>query len=132
VIEFSPFLDGFRNNGLMGLHKLDHPLLGRCDSVMKIRLLLGPLFVAPCLSGAFAQVTLDVGKVTCGQFVTGEVADTRSISIWLYGYYNGTRKNTVIDVVAVQEFEQGLIHFCLSNTGMPISEASNSLLSTKK
>jgi hypothetical protein len=99
---------------------------------MKIWLLPGPLSVALCFSGAFAQETLDVDKVTCGQFVTGEVADTRSISIWLYGYYNGMRKNTVIDVIAVQEFEQGLIHFCLSNTGMPIGEASNNLLGTKK
>src|SRR6202000_736392 len=112
--------------------ELDHSLLGRCDSVMKIWLLLGPLFVALCPPGAFAQVTLDVGKVTCAQFVTGEVTDTRNISIWLYGYYNGMRKNTVIDIVAVQEFQEGLIHYCLSNTGMPISEASNNLLGTKK
>jgi hypothetical protein len=132
VIEFLPFLDSFRNNRLMGLCELDHPLLGRCDSVMKIWHLLGPLFVVLYLSGALAQETLDVGKVTCEQFVSGELADSRTISIWLYGYYNGMRKNTVIDVLAVQEFEQGLIHFCLSNTAMPISEAANNLLGTKK
>jgi HdeA/HdeB family len=131
-MDFLTFLDSFRKSGLMGLTDLDRSLPGRCDSVMKIWFLLGPLSVALCLSEAFAQETLDVDKVTCGQFVTGEVADTRSISIWLYGYYNGMRKNTVIDIIAVQEFEQGLIHFCLSNTGMPIGEASNSLLGTKK
>jgi hypothetical protein len=131
-MEFLPFLDSFGNNRLMGLCELDHPSLGWCDSVMKIWYLLGPLFVVLYPSGALAQEMLDVGKVTCAQFVTGEVADTRSISIWLYGYYNGMRRNTVIDVIAVQEFEQGLIHFCLSNTAMPISEASNSLLGTKK
>src|ERR1700739_561754 len=114
----------------MGL--LDRPLPGRCISVMKKWFLLVPLLLAICLSKAFAQVTLDVSKVTCGQFVTGEVANTRFISTWLYGYYNGTRKNTVIDVVAVQEFEQGLIHYCLSNSGMPIAEAANNLLGTKK
>jgi acid stress chaperone HdeB len=99
---------------------------------MKNLFFLVPFLVGICLSSASAQVTMDVSKVTCGQFVTGEVANTRFISIWLYGYYNGTRKNTVIDVVAVQEFEQGLIHYCLSNTAMPISEASNNLLGTKK
>jgi hypothetical protein len=114
----------------MGL--LDHPLLGRCDSVMKIWHLLGPLFVVLYLSGAIAQETLDVDKITCEQFVSGELADSRSISIWLYGYYSGTRKNTVIDVLAVQEFEQALIHFCLSNTKVPISEASNNILGAKK
>jgi HdeA/HdeB family len=99
---------------------------------MKIWLLLGWLLSVLCLSRALAQETLDVEKVTCGQFVTGELADSRSISIWLYGYYGGMHKNTVIDVLAVQEFEQSLIHFCLSNTGMPISEASNSILGAKK
>jgi hypothetical protein len=99
---------------------------------MKICFLLVPLSTVLFFSDAFAQVTVDVGKVTCAQFVTGEVADTRSISIWLYGYYNGTRKNTVIDIVAVQEFQQGLIHYCLSNRGMLISEASTNLLNTKK
>jgi HdeA/HdeB family len=131
-MEFLPILDSFRNDRLMGLCGLDHPLLGRCDGVMKIWHLLGPLFVVLYPSGALAQETLDVGKVTCEQFISGELADTRSISIWLYGYYNGTRKNTVIDILDVQEFEQALIHFCLSNKRMPVSEASNSILGTKK
>jgi hypothetical protein len=77
----------------MGLYELD-PLLGRCDSVMNIWLMLGPLFAVPCLSGALAQETLDIGKVTCEQFVLGEVVDSRTLSIWLSGYYSGMRKNT--------------------------------------
>jgi hypothetical protein len=132
VMELLPFLDSVWNNRLMGLYELDQPLLGRCGSVMKIWYLLGPLFVIFYHSGALAQETLDVDKVTCEQFVSGELADSRSISIWLYGYYSGMRKNSVIDVLAVQEFEQSLIHFCLSNTNMPISEASNKILGAQK
>jgi hypothetical protein len=34
-----------------------------------------------------AQVTIDVSKITCEQYLGFKVADPRDIGIWLSGYY---------------------------------------------
>ena len=50
------------------------------------------------ISAGRAQQTIDVEKITCDQFLAGRVTDSRTLSIWLSGYYNGTRHDTVVDV----------------------------------
>ena len=52
---------------------------------------------------AFAQVTLDVSKITCRQFALHEVAKPRSVAIWLSGYYAGKRDVTTIDIQALEK-----------------------------
>jgi hypothetical protein len=52
---------------------------------------------------AFAQVTLDVSKITCKQFALHEVAKPRSLAIWLSGYYAGKRDVTTIDMQALEK-----------------------------
>jgi hypothetical protein len=50
-------------------------------------------------SSASAQVTVDVGQITCEQFLLFKVADPKDISIWLSGYYRGkTGGGTVLQV----------------------------------
>ncbi|HEX2335434.1 MAG TPA: HdeA/HdeB family chaperone, partial [Hyphomicrobiaceae bacterium] len=44
-----------------------------------------------------AQVTLDVSKITCEQFWLRKVADPDKVALWISGYVNGKRGNTVID-----------------------------------
>jgi hypothetical protein len=46
----------------------------------------------------FAEVTLDVSKITCKQFALHEVTKPRSVAIWLSGYYAGKRDVTTIDI----------------------------------
>ena len=46
---------------------------------------------------ARAQETIDAAKITCNQFMFGRIADLRTISIWLIGYYSGMRNNSVIE-----------------------------------
>ncbi len=46
---------------------------------------------------AHAQVTIDVSKITCEQYILYSVADPKDIAMWLSGYYNAKRNNTVID-----------------------------------
>jgi hypothetical protein len=71
---------------------------------MKIWLItLGPLFAIFRASVAQAQDTVAVGKITCEQFTTSQIIDSRTLSVWLSGYYNGTQKNTVIHPSAVQK-----------------------------
>ena len=56
-----------------------------------------------------AQETIDAAKITCNQFMFGRIADSRTISIWLNGYYVGMRNNSVIDTAVVQKQAQDLV-----------------------
>ena len=46
-------------------------------------------------SMASAQVTVDVSKITCDEFVKYDVADPRQIAAWISGYYHGLHNNPV-------------------------------------
>ena len=64
-------------------------------------LLLGSMFGLLVVSAALAQVTIDVSKITCDQYVLDQVTDFRTITAWLDGFYSGRRNNTVIDVLSL-------------------------------
>ena len=47
---------------------------------------------------AQAQTTIDISKITCEQWLAFKVADPDHIALWLSGYFNGRRDNTVVEV----------------------------------
>jgi hypothetical protein len=49
------------------------------------------------LQAAQAQVTIDITKITCSEFLAGDLTDSRSLAIWLNGYVNGARGKTLIE-----------------------------------
>jgi len=53
-----------------------------------------------------AQVTLDLSKVTCEQYVGYKITDPQNISIWLSGYFNGKRGNTIVDTQGFNERQE--------------------------
>ena len=79
-----------------------------------------------------AQETVDVAKITCDQFLASKVVNSRTLSIWMSGYYNGTHNNTVLDVSALKNREQDVIDYCLSHTEMVFMDAVKSVLGGKK
>src|SRR5215470_13959184 len=84
------------------------------------------------ISAAGAQETIDVAKIKCDQFLASRVVDSRTLSIWLSGYYNGTRNNTVLDVSALQKREQDVMDYCISHSEMVFMDAVKSVLGSKK
>src|SRR5262245_38413211 len=54
---------------------------------------------------ARAQVTVDVTKINCDQFVHHKISEPRLMAAWFSGYYNAKRNNRVLDL---QTFEEGL------------------------
>ena len=54
---------------------------------------------------ARAQETIDVAKITCDQYLGNRVADPDKLAMWLGGYYNAKRDNTIVDI---QEFEENI------------------------
>ena len=57
-------------------------------------------------------MTLDATKATCDQFVHSKVGPTRTIAVWLSGFYHGQRNNPVIDISGFEDNVTKLINFC--------------------
>jgi acid stress chaperone HdeB len=98
--------------------------------VRKILFVSSVIFAATGI--AKAQMTIDVDKITCDQFLAGKVADSRSVAIWLSGYYHGTRNNTVLDVNALQSETQDVMDYCISHPNMILMDAIKTLFEKNK
>ena len=58
----------------------------------------------------YAQVTVDISKITCEQFNVLPKAD--SVAIWLSGYYHGGNREPVIDVSKFEDKARNLRAAC--------------------
>jgi acid stress chaperone HdeB len=102
---------------------------------MKRRYLMPFLTLSTVLAtptAAPAQVTIDVAKITCGQFLAGKVSDSRSVTVWLSGYYHGMHNNTLLDVNALQQDAQAVMDYCISHPSVILMDAVTSLFGKRK
>jgi len=90
------------------------------------------LALVAVMKPAHAQVTLDVAKITCDQFLLFRVADPRDISLWLSGYYNGQNKNTILDPQKLKDHFDKLKDYCRLNLNLPVFEATKRVLEMKE
>jgi acid stress chaperone HdeB len=96
-------------------------------------IMFGMLISIVAVPPAKAQMTLDVSKITCRQFLLGKVgASTRSVANWLSGYYNGKRDNTVIEVGSMRKNERELERYCRKNPEMNAMDAAKHALGVEK
>jgi acid stress chaperone HdeB len=88
------------------------------------------LGTAACVAGsvAHAQVSLDIAKLTCQQFVSYKIADPKLIAIWLSGYYNGKRDKTTIDLQALERNADKVKNYCWSNGDEALMRAAEQVL----
>ena len=75
-----------------------------------------------------AQVTIDVSKISCDQFVLYKVASPETISIWLHGYFSGKRGDTIVDVEALKAGTKKVRDYCLANADVPLMQAVREVL----
>jgi acid stress chaperone HdeB len=64
------------------------------------------------LAVADAQVTVDITKITCRQYLIGNIAPTKSMAIWFSGYYNGKRGATMIEMLAIEQNADKIESYC--------------------
>ncbi len=83
-------------------------------------------------TAALTQMTIDVTKITCDQFLAGKVANSRSVTIWMSGYYHGMSRNTVLDVNALQQDSQAVMDYCISHPSVILMDAVTTLFEKKK
>ena len=95
--------------------------------------LVALIFMAMTASAGHAQVTIDVAKITCGQFLAYSIADPKDIALWLNGYYTGKRGGSMlIDTQASKAHYDQLRSYCLINQNTPIVQAFETLFSGGK
>ena len=61
-------------------------------------------------------------------FPEEHIADSRTISLWLFGYYDGGLKNTVIDVASMQNSSRDLVRYCMDHTDALVMDAAKNVL----
>ena len=95
-------------------------------------ILLAMLLSVFGISVAPAQETIDVAKITCDQFLSGQPFESTTVSIWLGGYYHGERHNTVVDVSAFKKHWLDMSDYCTSHRDMNLMEAIENAFGAKK
>ena len=93
-----------------------------------LKLTLTTALVFAATAPSHAQVSVDVAKMTCGQFATYKVANPKYIAIWLNGYHHGTRGDTVVDTQQLDADTRKIQDYCTKNPEVPLMQAIDTLL----
>jgi len=81
-----------------------------------------------------AQVTVDVAKITCRQLFFDKMIspNEKSLAIWLSGYYNAKRNNTVLDLGALAKNVDKVEDYCRLNEDVTVMDAITKTLGSGK
>jgi len=92
------------------------------------------VFAAALTSPLQAQVTIDVAKINCDQYVHSKIATPNYIAAWLSGYYNAKQNNSVIDPQDMHEKVNKLEKYCYEekNFKVPVMKAVEELFGRSK
>jgi acid stress chaperone HdeB len=95
---------------------------------------LGLIFAVSAASTAQAQVTVDVSKLSCDQFVHHKVSTPNVIAAWFSGYYNAKRNNLIIDLDTLDENVSKVKNYCSDekNFKVPVMKAVEQVLGKGK
>src|SRR5437660_401635 len=89
------------------------------EGTMKGRLLLTSALFVFVQIPAQAQVTVDVSKITCEQYFMNTITFSQYVVMWLSGYYNGKRNNTIIEPDAVKKNEEKVTYIATNTAKRP-------------
>jgi hypothetical protein len=80
------------------------------------------IFAAP---QAQAQVSVDVAKITCRQLFFDKMIspNEKSLALWLSGYYNAKRNNTILDLGALAKNVDKVEDYCRMNEDVTVMDA---------
>jgi hypothetical protein len=102
---------------------------------MYIKLAVSGLILAvTSASSVQAQVSIDVSKITCDQYVHSKISSPNLIAAWLSGYYNAKRNNRLIDTQGMQDNVSKLQNYCSDekNFKVPVMKAVEDIFGKKK
>jgi hypothetical protein len=82
-------------------------------------------------STSHAQVTVDMSAITCEQMLNG-TANSIEAAIWLSGYYNGLRKNAVLDLAQFKKNADAVVRACADNRSSTVMKTIEQLAAGQK
>jgi len=94
--------------------------------------LAGLVLSLSVVPAARAQVTVDISKITCEQYILWKITDPDRIVFWLSGYYNGKRDNTVIDTRSFEEDVNKVREYCRANFKATVMQAVEKLFTAAR
>jgi HdeA/HdeB family len=99
----------------------------------RLVILCGALLALVCTASVQAQVMLDVAKITCRQIIFDKIISPKekSLALWLSGYFNAKRNNTVIDVGAMEKNTDKVMDYCRMNQETTVMDAVQKALGDK-
>jgi acid stress chaperone HdeB len=102
------------------------------EGTMKGRVLLTSALFVFVQIPAQAQVTLDVSKITCEEYRMDTITFSQNVVMWLSGYYNGKRSNTIIDPDAIKKNEEKVNTYCYQHREATVMDAAKAVLGFEK
>ena len=104
------------------------------EETVKVRLLLtSTLLLFVQIPTMQAQVSVDVSKITCEQVLMEKLAWTeREVVLWLSGYYNGKRNNTIIEPETIKKNVEKVDHYCYEHRDTTLMDAVKIVLGWDK
>jgi acid stress chaperone HdeB len=103
------------------------------EVIVKAPLLLtSTLFVFVQITAPQAQVTVDVSEITCEQLLMEKPVPAKYVVLWLSGYYNGKRNNTIIEPEAMDKNEEKVDFYCNLHRETTVMDAVKSVLGLDK
>jgi hypothetical protein len=101
--------------------------------VKLLALCIGALVLLIQIVTMQAQETLDVAKITCRQLMMEQLASpSRDVVLWLSGYYNGRRNNTIIDIQTIKKDVEKVNTYCYHNSETTVLDAIKNVLGLDK
>jgi HdeA/HdeB family len=103
----------------------------RKQLVKALRLTFVSLLAIFAAANASAQI-IDVAKISCKQYLAGNIVRQGYLTLWLSGYSNGTRNDTVIGTGTVQGIANKVGTYCRSNLDSGLMDAVQNVLGVEK
>ena len=91
------------------------------ESMRKLVVGIAILLSLGAPAAAEDKMVVDMSKMTCRELTKLGFQDFAGITMWLSGYYNGQRGNTVIDTETLAAQTSTLQDFCLHNAKVPVT-----------
>jgi hypothetical protein len=99
---------------------------------VKITLSAALVLSLPLIATGVSAQTVDVAKISCKQFLTGDVIRRDYLSLWLSGYYNGTRNDPIVETGTVQKVGDKVSGYCRDNLDATLLDAVQTTLGVAK